>query len=362
MMRSLAFLGLAVMLGAVGDTAAAGSRRQVGDSRVFATVPEPGHLEGLAVNGDTVFSGTTGDAVAFATGVKTQSAIFAFDRATGALRSTLHVEGERLGSDAPLNGIAGLAFDAAGRLYAADLQGRILRFALARGTPRQEVYATIPDLPSCARLPAAAGCSPTLDDRTPLPNDIVFDAAGNLYVTDTWQATIFRVPPGGGPAQVWFQSERIDGLFGANGIRVDPDGTFVYFAVTRDRAETSWVFRLPLAATPSESDLEAVVSWPPRARPVAPAGADGIAFGASGLLYVVLGGDEEIAALDVTTGAERRFASPLLHNPASPAFDDRNRRLLVTNHAFFDTDPSRWTIVDLYLDDREAPLARPAVP
>ena len=160
---------------------------------------------------------------------------------------------------------------------------------------------------------------------------------------------------------MWFQSPRIDGLFGANGIRVSPDGASVYFAVTRDRVEKSWIFRLPLVDAPGENDLEEVVSWPPRDRAVPPAGADGIAFGVTGPLYVVLGGDEEIAAIDVTSGSERRFASPLLHNPTSPVFDNQTRRLLVTNHAFFDADPSCWPIVDIFVDDREAPLARPDI-
>ena len=343
-----------------GGSAAARSGRQIGDSRVFATVPEPGHLEGIVVSGDIVFSGTTGAAAAFATGVKSQSVLFAFDRATGALRSTLPVRGERLERGAPLNGISGLAVDAAGRLYVADIQGRILRFDLDGDSPRQEVYAVIPDLPSVAS--SAVDRPSTVDARSPLPNGIVFDGAGNLYVTDSWQAAIFRVPPGGGLAEVWFRSERMSGLFGANGIRVSPDGTSLYFAVTRDRLERSWIFRLPLADRPRVSDLDDVMSWPPRARALAPAGADGIAFGASGLLYVVLGGDEEVATIDLTTGAERRFASPLLYNPAGLAFDDEARRLLVTNHAFFDDDPSHWTIVDLYVDDREAPLERPVVP
>jgi sugar lactone lactonase YvrE len=336
--------------------------RRAGDACVFATVPEPGHAEGIVIDGDTVFAGTTGDAVAFSTGAKTPSVIFAFDRASGQMRYRLPVEGEQLDPDAPLNGISGLAFDGAGRLYAADIQGRILRFALGGRERRQEVYATIPHLPCCEPETAGPGCSPTLDDRTPLPNGIVFDASGNLYVTDSWQATIFRVPAGGGPAQVWFQSERIDGFFGANGIRVSPDGEAMYFAVTGDRTETSWIFRLPLVAAPRPRDLVAVATWPPRDRPLAPAGADGIAFGTSGLLYVVLGGDEEVAVVDVTTGVRQRFASPLLHNPASLAFDNANGRLLVTNHTFFEADPAQWTIVDLPIDDREVPPARPSVP
>lgn len=344
------------------EGATTGPRRRTGDALVFATVPEPGHAEGIVVDADTVFTGTTGDAVAFSTGAKTPSVIFAFDRASGKLRYQLQVEGEQLDPEAPLNGISGLAFDAAGRLYAADIQGRILRFDLRHRERQQEVYATIPDLPSCEYATAGQSCSPTLDDRTPLPNGIVFDASGNLYVTDSWQATIFRVPPGGGQAQVWFQSERIDGFFGANGIRVAPDGTAMYFAVTRDRTETSWIFRLPCVAAPSPRDLIAVATWPPRDRFLAPAGADGIAFGTSGLLYVVLGGDEEVAVVDVTTGISQGLASPLLHNPASLAFDNANGRLLVTNHSFFEADPAQWTVIDLSIEDHDEPPARPSFP
>jgi hypothetical protein len=40
-------------------------------------------------------------------------------------------------------------------------------------------------------------------------------------VTDSFQATIWRVPPGGGAPQVWFQNATIDGPFGPNGVRVD---------------------------------------------------------------------------------------------------------------------------------------------
>jgi len=136
----------------------------------------------------------------------------------------------------------------------------------------------------------------------------------------------------------------------------------MYFAVTRDRTETSWIFRLPFVASPSSRDLLVVATWPPRARPVAPAGADGIAFGTSGLLYVVLGGDEVVAAVDVTTGVRQRFASPLLHNPASLAFDNADGRLLVANHAYFEADPSQWTIVDLSIEDHDVPPARPSIP
>ena len=68
----------------------------------------------------------------------------------------------------------------------------------------------------------APPCSPTPFDAPPLPNDIVFAANGTAYVTDSTQATIWWVPPGGGAPQIWFQDPRLASpSFGPNGIRID---------------------------------------------------------------------------------------------------------------------------------------------
>jgi hypothetical protein len=50
-----------------------------------------------------------------------------------------------------------------------------------------------------------APCSPTVLDLPPLPNDIAFAPNGDAYVTDSMQATIWRVPKGGGAPKVWYQ-------------------------------------------------------------------------------------------------------------------------------------------------------------
>ena len=111
-------------------------------------------------------------------------------------------------------GLVGIALDADRRLYVASLQHGILRFSPP--SYEQEVYATIPDLPACSpMLPIV--CSPTLLDRVPFPNDMAFDAKGNLYVTDSFQATIWRIGEDR-RAEVWFQSATFDGVLGANGI------------------------------------------------------------------------------------------------------------------------------------------------
>src|SRR5512146_3209694 len=69
-----------------------------------------------------------------------------------------------------------------------------------------------------------------------LLNDLAFDGDGNLYVTDSFQATIFRVPAGGGTPVVWFSDSRLAGDpsvgFGANGIRIDQTNKKIYVSVT----------------------------------------------------------------------------------------------------------------------------------
>lgn len=351
-----AIAGLMALLGApAGATPHANQGREVGDSRMFAVVPAPGNPEAVAVNGNTVFTGTTINGFELATGTASMpSQLYAFDRGSGELKYAITVAGEDVSK---LHGLAGLAFDDSDRLYAADVQQGVLRFALGKGArDSQEVYATIPDLPTCRAAGPGEDCSPTLDDRQSLPNEMVFDDEGNLYVTDSWQATIWRISPGEGTreAEVWFQDERLDGLFGANGIAISPDRKWVYVAQTYTQTLGGALYRLPLADEPDPRDLERLRTW-------SQADPDGMVFGSSGRLYVVLGGSEQVAVLEPEGTHVATYGSEHFHNPASPAFNELGS-LVVANHAFFDPDPTHSSLVDLYVADRGAPLARPAVP
>ena len=174
--------------------------RAFGDVQILATVPfPPGFPEGIAVNGDKIY--VAGPA-SFDTAGTPASKVFAYDAKTGELLRTYEIEGE-LTQFPHANSC--IAFDAEGRLYVVNLQLGIVRIDLGSGA--QEIYAApLPDLLPCSQTQSGP-CSPTAINLPPLPNDIAFDAAGNLYLTDSFQATIWRIAPGGGLPQIWFQRD-----------------------------------------------------------------------------------------------------------------------------------------------------------
>src|SRR5205814_9019057 len=141
----------------------------------------------------------------------------------------------------------------------------------------------------------------------------VSDRVGNLYVSAAGgDPIIWRVPPGGGPAQLWFADPRLAGTWAATvlGMTIDPTGSDLYFA-TGNQQPGIVIYRLPLdhpdAAHLEEfhrySDLvlspcnpdPSVAFLSCSATPVF--GAGGLAFGASGQLYVVILAKNQISIL-----------------------------------------------------------------
>jgi sugar lactone lactonase YvrE len=340
-------------------SAAAKQPRPYGDAQVLATFPTtPGFPEGIAVKGNKVY--VSGPA-RFGTAGQGPSKVVAFNRDTGALEATYDTQGEALAFE---HANSCIAFDGNGKLYVLNTQLGLYR--LDTGSGQQESYSTpFPNLPSCSAAPAP--CSPTSFDAPALPNDIAFDDAGNAYVTDSLQATIWRVAPGGGTPQIWFQDARLgtappDGI-GANGIRLSPDRTKVFVAVTIDPMGQSFIYTLPLVAAPQSSDLAVFHHFGPGSLP------DGIAFGRSGSLYVAIATPfvSGIAILDPSGTEVGRLqnAAPGLINPydspANIAFNGHGS-LLVTNHAFFTMIPSQFTVLDVYVGDKGDPLEKPDLP
>lgn len=115
------------------------------------------------------------------------------------------------------------AFGPDGKLYVVEPFGGIIRMDLNPGNTQSVYSQFIPTGPS-------------------LFNDLAFDDNSNLYVTDSFAATIYRIPSGGGAPSVWFTDPRLAGdpslPFGVKGIRTDKNNKNIYVSVTRIGEDT----------------------------------------------------------------------------------------------------------------------------
>ena len=331
----------------------------------FASVPsDPGFPEGIAVHGNQVF--VSGPA-RFGTAGTGPSAIPVYNRKTGVLELTIQVEGEALAFEHALSNIA---VDGDGRIYALSTQLGLIRFTKVDGIYVQDSYgAPLPDLPTCSAIPNEL-CAPTLPtfiDFPPIPNDIVFDANGYAYVTDSLQATIFRYAPGGGMPQIWFQSSLFQGggflPFGTNGIRLSPMRDYVYFVVSTFVADPNLgtVYRLPLGQDPSPENLEMVHAYTGGEVP------DQLAFDTNGNLYVSLALSNQISVLAPNGAEMTRLQSAgtdaiPLDSPAGIAFDSRTKSLLIANHAILSGNPAHFAVLKTFVSDAGDPLEEPFLP
>ncbi|MDX6269426.1 MAG: hypothetical protein QOD28_649 [Acidobacteriota bacterium] len=318
-------------------------KRPYGDVQTLAPFPvPPGSPEGIAVKGNKAY--VSGPA-RFGTTGQPPSIVVVYDTRTGEQLETIQIQGEDLTQE---HANSCVAFDGEGRLYVVNTQRGIVRIDLGSGV--QEVYA--PPIPPVAPF------------NFPLPNDIAFDPAGNLYLTDSFQATIWRIPPGGGAPQVWFQDAALATPFGPNGIRLNPDRTKIYFVVTAEGAGPMGftggkIYTLPLVDAPTAADLQVFHQYNGE-------GPDGIAFGNSGKLYVMLAspGFSGVSVLSPTGAETARFGNPPspdflispFNSPANAAFD-KHGSLLVTNHTF--VFPGNESVLSVFVDDKESPLVKP---
>jgi DNA-binding beta-propeller fold protein YncE len=189
--------------------------------------------------------------------------------------------------------LLGLAFNADGDLFAADFgNGKILKIADGDLSNAPVDYAT---LPCCAYLPEFP---PPFAKDTASPNGLVFDTDGSLLVSDSFQGEIFRVPVGGCPTPTWCGSsvakdEKLATAgfppFGANGLALH--GGALYVANTGNDT----ILRLPLSGGTAMS----VDDWTQGIN-----GPDGIAFDYSGRLWVCANQADELVVLkDIDTTA-----------------------------------------------------------
>ena len=126
------------------------------------------------------------------------------------------------------------------------------------------------------------------------PNALAFDAAGNVYISDSFLATIWRTPKTGGAPLAWVADPLLgtSGVppFGANGLAFNGSASSLFVANTGNDT----IVRIPLPNGPS-------------GKPGAPEvfvnsinGADGLIIDAADNLWVAANQADEIVVVDTT--------------------------------------------------------------
>ncbi|GHP18079.1 hypothetical protein RN2511_028150 [Rhodococcus sp. NKCM2511] len=322
-----------------------------GQTRDIAVVPLPGQPEGMAVDPEdgSIWSGSNRP--------NSSADVWHWD-ADGRLLATYSLT-DRVAAE---HGVNGIALDGDGRVYALDYSGaRAVRIDPATG--KQSVYATFANLPTCSGAVGIA-CEPSPIDRPAWPNWATFAPDGTMYVSDLNQATIWKVPAGGGAAEIWYQNADFASIYGVNGMQFDAAGR-LNFVVTMSlvpRVESfgrGVVHRLSVMPDGAPGELETVA--------VASQG-DGLAIGSSGRIYLpianplynaleVVDPDTRSVVASLPTPVESITRSIPYSTPASVAF--RGTSLIVSNHGLLAIDPHQWAILELGVEETGLPLHYP---
>jgi sugar lactone lactonase YvrE len=216
-------------------------------------------------------------------------------------------------------GPTGLAVDAAGDLYAADVTDD----PATRGVYRIDRAGTVMRLPGSGAIAFA--------------NGLAFDQRGNLFVTDSALGAVWRFGRGGGAAELWVQSPLLAGTgalglgfpLGANGIAYGNGDLFV------TNTEGAQLVRIAVRPDGSADTPELVV------QDAALMGADGVALDVHGDFFVAVSGQSTLLRIGAEDGAITTLgtAADGLDFDSSLAFGtgrgDR-KALFLVNFAIFD--------------------------
>jgi sugar lactone lactonase YvrE len=347
---------LAVVLGPGTADALARSR---GDVSVLALIPSPGYPALPHVVGSDIYEGTydnpSGDSV--------PSRVLQYS-GDGTLQHSWTVSGQDLSKP---HGVQVATHDARGRLLLLDkTSGRIIR--LDPGSGSQTLYSQVPDLPICGSPGASGACSPALVDQAPMPDYAAWGPDGSLYVTDYQQAVIWRVPPGGGAAQIWLADRRLDGgPFGTGCITMLPDHHTLLF----DQASNGGLGTL----TPTTGKLYTVAIGDGGPGPLTqiwesgPGDApDGCALASSGDIYIALvGTSNQIVEVNRSGQEIARFGQQFTGtNNSSVPFDSPSgvaflgTRLIIANQSYAAGTKANQALLDLETADPGQPVYVPA--
>jgi sugar lactone lactonase YvrE len=326
---------LVISLLAAALPAPAHAERPRWDARTLAVVPPPGFPARAYVAPDgRIYEGTYDNPA----GDDVPSRVFEY-LADGTLLRSWTIAGQDL---AQAHGVQVATSDARGRLVLLDkAPARVL--LLDPRTGAQTTYATLADLPACGAPP----CSPSLRDETPMADYGAWGPDGSLYVTDYQQAVIWRVPPGGGPAQVWLADRRLDGdMFGTAGIALAADHRTLVISqgsaagLGAGNPATGRVYTVAIGAGGQPGELRQLWESGPAEAP------DGLAIAASGRIYVALVSPlaNQVVAI-APDGSEVDRSPATFDAPSSVAF--LGDSLIVADQSYVLGDPSHMQILDV---------------
>jgi sugar lactone lactonase YvrE len=182
-----------------------------------------------------------------------------------------------------------------GKVYIASFGASKIQRVRADFAGGIEDVASIPGIgaPASRAVGNPDGSSDTIlfgSNSFPGPNAMTFDAAGNLYVSDSFQGAIFRIASADACSPCIAALVAHDPLlatagfppFGANGLAFNADGSALFIANTGDDR----VLKLDLSTLQLSVFAESVN------------GADGLARDAAGLLWVAANQADTLVALD----------------------------------------------------------------
>lgn len=351
-----------VLAGLVAAPVALAADRPNHDIRLFARVPSPGAPAAVVVDPKgPVYTNTlnaeSGD-------TKATSSVFAFS-AEGMLIREFPMKGQDTSQQ---HGLTGMALDAEGKLYVASLAPPIV-YRLDPRTGAQLTYGTMRDVPVCGGS-VTTDCSKAVNDMKPWPDYVVLAPDGSMYVTDSLQALIWKVPRGGGKAEIWLTDERLQSLigspgFGPSAMKLAPDNKTLYFTTVQgppgDGDPTAGrIWTVPIQPDGKPGELKQLY--------VAQSadGPGGIGFAKSGKLYVALSGSSQIAVLDASGKELERFPSPSDNN-SSPPLDApvdvafRGNSLIAANSAFLSNTAANMALLDINVGEPGYDPLRPSM-
>lgn len=316
-------------------------------------VPDPGLPESIKCNAFKCYISTPADFTVFG-----NAKIFSFNRLSSNRTIELAFEIPPVVPVAP-NALSGIAIKGH-NLYVVQVNGpveQVVKINMYTGI--QEPYSNpIPDLVPCF-AGVEGDCSPSLPcsafapfgmmcteetGRPPLANSLAFGPDGSLYVSDTFQATIWEIPPGGGAPEIWFQDEEFEAPYGTNGLAYK--NGYLYVAVTGPfgfyGAKDGAIYKIPIEGGNLETFWEFNGGFP--------FGPDEMSISPDGNVYLTGSLSSMIAKISPEGDLLQLYQNELFQNPAGIFFEPFRCSVYVVNHALLVTDPY-YGLFDMFVGE-----------